>query len=84
MGRIIHKGGFYGLYAALMGDIQTVIFLCIFSIIIIQTVYTTQQHTPSTRRRRRQYYISINQNKKNTYTQKDKFHVYRYYIIYYI
>ena len=42
--QIIHKGGFYGLYAALTGDIQTVIFLCIYSTIIIQTVYTTQHH----------------------------------------
>lgn len=44
---IIYKAVFYGLYAALMGDIQTVIFLCIYSTIIIQIVYN-----PSTRRRR--------------------------------
>lgn len=57
--QIIHKGGFYGLCAALMGDIQTVIFLCIFSTIIIQTVHTTQQPFNPSTLRRRQHYMSI-------------------------
>lgn len=54
--------------AALMGDIQTVIFLCIFSIIIIQIVYN-----PSTLRRRRQHYRSIlHIYHKAKYTPKNK------------
>lgn len=66
--QIIHKGGFVGLCAVLMGDIQTVIFLCVFSIIIIQIVYTL-----SALRRRRQHYMSTLQfYHKAKYTQKDK------------
>lgn len=68
--QIIHKGVFYGLYAALMGAYTD----CNIFMYFWHNDYTNSiPFTPSALRRRRQHYMStLHIYHKAKYTQKDK------------